>query len=75
MKDTSELYRPSNGSCGECFRAVYCDNCKHDINHDCGIYLRTLVHNISDPEYPREWIKDGPIKGKCTAFEPMEAAE
>lgn len=62
-------YRPSNGTEGDMFMAQWCENCAlsgYD-GDGCMIQLRSLAHDIDEPEYPVEWIKtdEGP---KCTAF-------
>jgi hypothetical protein len=61
-------YRPANASEGDWFRARYCDRCAKDVNEDCEILGEALFFDITDKEYPREWIEDekGP---RCTAFE------
>lgn len=63
-------YRPSNGTEGECFMGKFCERCRRDINQDCPIIAATMAFDISDPEYPGEWVEDesGP---RCTAFEPI----
>ena len=67
-----KLFRPSNGDQGHNFMAAYCERCaKHPINPDakrqCGILMRTMMHNINDPEYPSQWryVNGEPT---CTAF-------
>lgn len=70
-------YRPSNGAEGMDFMAEYCDQCKRNAafqagNGDsCPIAAATMVYNIDDPQYPKEWIvdNDGPC---CTAFDAID---
>ncbi len=55
-----KLYRPSNGTEGEIFHERHCYQCIHcdpDPSGDkqCNILLRTLIHSINEPEYPKEW--------------------
>lgn len=67
------LYRPSNGTEGECFTEKYCMNC---INCDpdpcgkkqCGILCDALVYDVNEPEYPKEWVYDEKGQPKCTAW-------
>jgi hypothetical protein len=63
-------YRPSNGSEGMIFEGRWCDRCaKDDPEEGCGIMLRAMLHEIHEPEYPREWVQGS--KGEnphCTAF-------
>lgn len=72
----SEQYRPSSGTEGMMFQARFCDQCIHEKwNHTqkdgdkkCDILNRSILHDLNDPEYPEEWIRDpeeGPI---CTKF-------
>jgi len=80
---TPEKYRPSNGAEGDWFMSRWCENCQRDrsiregIPADqceqdelCDIIVRTFIHDIEEPEYPVEWIRDdnGP---RCTAFVPV----
>ena len=75
-------YRPANGTEGAYFQADFCDRCKHDqgyqrtldATHGCPILLATLLFQVDDPEYPREWIWENGIP-KCTKFEPEEASD
>ena len=69
----SKSYRPSNGSEGESFMAVFCNRCKKDADYEnpCEILGRSFWHQTGDPEYPAEWIMDddGLSNPRCTAFE------
>lgn len=69
------LYRPSNGTEGEGFMAVYCEECERDRlfregrGEGCEILSRSLIFDIDDEAYPTEWqYRDG--RGTCTAFLP-----
>ena len=69
----TESYRPSNGTEGEGFRSRFCDRCEKDRypSRPCGIFARTLIHDLGEKDYPREWVRDaGPWPGnpRCTAF-------
>lgn len=51
------------------FESQFCDRCTRGQSDPmCEIQARTLMHQIGDPEYPVEWIRDdkGP---RCTAFQ------
>ena len=68
----SPLYRPSNGTEGECFMADFCDNCTK--NKSCGILASTMFYDIDDIEYPPQWrIIDG--KPTCLAFKDKNEPE
>lgn len=73
-------YRPSTGTEGADFFDCWCCRCARDKamregcdidecddNEKCEIIANTMVYDIDDPEYPKEWIEDesGP---RCTAF-------
>jgi hypothetical protein len=65
-------YRPSNGTEGECFYGAWCAKCSREAhgNH-CGIFGRSLMFQVGDPQYPREWVRDAdayPGNPRCTAF-------
>ena len=64
----SELYRPANGTEGMIFERRFCERCIHDINDDCAIHTRALLHDVDEPEYPREWVYDANDSPACTAF-------
>lgn len=69
------LYQPSNGTEGECFIDKWCANCIHedwlhtqkDGDKKCDILSNTMIYNLSDPEYPTEWIEEDGVP-RCTAF-------
>lgn len=70
-----QKYRPSNGTEGDYFIAEHCAQCRHEkflhtqdhADMKCEILSRTMLHGVTDPEYPREWvyIDDKPT---CTSF-------
>ena len=73
----SRLYRPSNGTEGECFTSEWCERCSRDAafreNPDsgdgCPIVASTMIYDITDDEYPIEWIEDDDGGNpRCTAF-------
>lgn len=67
-----KLYRPSNGTEGECFMSQFCENCtKDDADNDmfCDIIAYTMACDVDDPEYPKEWIYLSNGRPTCTAFE------
>jgi hypothetical protein len=59
-------YRPSSGREGEAFMSSHCYQCIHerwihfqdeDRDEDkCDIMSRSLVYEIDDPRYPKEWV-------------------
>lgn len=64
-------YRPSNGTEGMSFIDTYCMNCINcdpdpDGPKQCDILMRSMCHDLEEPEYPKEWqyINGEP---KCTA--------
>lgn len=67
-------YQPSNGTEGDIFYETYCMNCKHCDPHplgdkQCEILLLTMIHNVTDPEYPSEWTYDKAGNPICTKFD------
>ena len=75
----SERYQPSNGTEGEYFMARFCDHCERDrafretggAEPGCIIAALTLIYDVDDPEYPREWVYDKNGEPTCTAFQPV----
>lgn len=74
--DKSKRYRPSNGSEGCAFMATFCEQCIHekfmhtqnDGDRQCDILNRSMIHNITDPEYPDEWTTDQEGAPTCTGY-------
>lgn len=79
----TDLYRPSSGTEGEWFIRQWCGKCERDKCHNgskpmdcctpedfCQIIGNTMLMDIDDPDYPKEWVEDenGP---RCTAFVQM----
>ncbi len=68
----TEPYRPSNGDEGMWFMSKFCDRCvKDQPSKPCRILGRTMVYELHEKGYPREWIIDtvGERTGpRCTAF-------
>jgi hypothetical protein len=66
-----KLYRPSNGTEGDCFMGQFCERCvKDDPDNEnyCDILANSMAYGIHDPQYPREWVR-GAAGPTCTAFE------
>lgn len=69
-----ELYCPSNGTEGEIFMGQWCARCQRDRGSrepdgdGCDIIAMTMAFRVDDPEYPKEWRRDGPSGPRCTAF-------
>lgn len=71
-----KLYRPSNGTEGECFICRFCENCIHgkyehthkDEDNPCDILSASLAFDTSDPNYPKQWIYDDDNKPICTEW-------
>jgi len=71
-------YRPSNGTEGMAFTDAFCDRCERDARYRktdnpeyaCKILSATLIHDIGDKDYPKEWIQDDDGSNpRCTAFQ------
>jgi len=67
-------YQPSNGSEGMGFTSRFCDNCKRECPNDtktrkCSILTKTMVYDVTDKKYPKEWIYDDNDNPTCTAYE------
>lgn len=70
MSDKIELWQPSNGTIGAIFIADWCGTCARDIEENCDICSRTMIFNITAPEYPKEWRYDNNGNLICTAYIP-----
>lgn len=65
-----QLYRPPNGTEGDCFISAWCQTCALDVDENCPILARTFQHAITDPAYPREWCYDDAGQPQCTSYIP-----
>lgn len=66
-----ERYQPSNGSDGMAFMSEFCEQCMFDNSQKkvyCDVLNRTMIHDIKDEEYPKEWVYDGNFKPTCTKW-------
>jgi len=65
-------YRPSNGTEGMIFQSAWCDNCHFDGDAEqgkgCMLLAKTMVYDIDDPEYPKEWVQNEEGEARCTKF-------
>ena len=65
---TDHLYRPSNGSEGMAFQEIWCERCRRDLKGNCPILGATMMLDIGEPGYPREWTFSDAGSPICTAF-------
>lgn len=71
-----ELYRPSNATEGDCFKADWCERCErqrrwNEENEEaCQIELETMLYGLDDPEYPTAWHYNDSGEPVCSAFVP-----
>jgi hypothetical protein len=68
-KHAGKSYRPANGTEGEIFMERYCYSCNRFDNGKCPIQFHSLIYDIDDPRYPKEWVIGEDGHPKCTAFE------
>jgi len=74
---TGKAYCPSNGSEGTWFTDKFCFNCKHEKfmhtnSHKdalCELFSNSLIYDIKEPGFPKEWVYDKDDKPTCTAHE------
>ena len=75
-EDTGKKYCPSNGTEGMIFVSKFCEQCIHEKfmhtqnenDKKCDIFSRTLIHDVTDKEYPLEWQYDENGNPTCTSF-------
>jgi hypothetical protein len=78
-----EPYCPSNGTEGEMFFDVWCNQCKADKKFrqtldgedGCPIISASMRFDIKDEFYPKEWIHDGKGQPCCTAFDALRTTK
>ncbi len=68
-----KLYQPSNGTEGDWFISKWCGSCvknpkSMDAINQCDILCMTMVCNIDDSEYPRQWVYSEDDEPMCTAY-------
>ena len=66
-QDAGQKYRPSNGTEGEMFHAVYCDECRF-WKDPCMIAADVFFYDIDDEDYPVEWQYGPDGQPTCTGF-------
>ena len=77
-KYAGKPYRPSNGTEGEMFMDSFCYQCVHDDEfqrtgeNGCETLAKTLVLNIDDEEYPKEWVRDDKGYPICAKFKRVD---
>ena len=80
-----ELYRPCNGSEGEYFIAMWCEECARDkvmngeatqeqADADPDLYCEILNRSFRSDEPLPEWVIDEDGQPKCTQFIPVGQA-
>lgn len=80
MRDTSKLYRPSNGTEGMIFTSTFCDQCKHEkfsftgnrADPQCDILTRTMYLDTHEQGYPEKWIYTPDGSPTCTKHAPWK---
>jgi hypothetical protein len=76
MSRCGKPYRPGNSDEGFWFIGEFCENCIHgkyehtqDLDDNpCEILSRSFLSDITDKDYPPEWIYDDNGKPTCLAF-------
>ena len=69
--ESGQKYRPSNGLEGEIFKSHYCRKCTRDKNYNCAILSDTLIFNVEDERYPKQWTINEKGQPECTEFEEL----
>lgn len=76
MSEKIKLYRPANGTEGDCFYAAWCASCEHerkmredpDFGDGCQILGATFMFDVTDDSYPKEWRYGDDGRAMCTAY-------
>ena len=69
-------YRPSNGTEGEGFMSMFCEQCLNDKTYrekqygGCDIIALTMGLDVTDEKYPSEWTYDKDGHPTCTLYTP-----
>lgn len=70
QKRVGKPWRPANGSEFDSFYDGYCARCKHESEaRGCEVTELAMLHQIGEPEYPKEWIYGSDGWPTCTKFE------
>jgi hypothetical protein len=68
-RDAGEKYRPSNGTEGEIFMAVWCYRCtRWSAESGCEIANATMFFDVDESDYPAEWRIGEDGQPECTAY-------
>lgn len=75
-------YCPSNGTEGDMFYELWCADCTKDAdflesvdNQGCEVLSKSMLFDVKDDEYPKEWTHDENGQPCCTAFEEVVDGE
>lgn len=80
--EAGKPYRPSNGTEGDAFAGMWCDQCRRDADYDpeqgtggCSIRVEMMAFLEDEPEYPKQLVHDTDGQPICTAFVAIDAPE
>jgi hypothetical protein len=64
-------YRPSNGTEGMAFCEHFCERCIHEnpsqeSKRKCDILTATMLYDVNEEKYPKEWTYDENGSPTCT---------
>lgn len=67
-------YRPSNGTEGMWFISEFCEHCRRENPGDvetrkCKILTKTMLYDVNEKDYPKEWTYDEKGDPTCTKYE------
>jgi hypothetical protein len=70
-------YRPSNGTEGMHFMAIFCERCQKDADPEnrCCIAANVMLFMVGDPLYPPQWVYSADGVPVCKAFKLNEVPQ
>lgn len=74
MMPRGKPYRPSSGAEGAYFMECHCFQCAKDkafqdgTGDSCPIAALTVALDVTDPDYPKEWVYGPDGQPTCTAY-------
>ena len=69
-----QKYRPSNGTEGDLFIELWCEQCAHNLSDGCSIITDSLCYDVTHPNYPNalQYAPNG--QPCCKAYTSLETS-
>lgn len=66
--EPGKAYAPSNATEFDLFYSQVCETCTKDDDGHCPIIMHSMVFEITDEQYPKEWVINNNGNPTCTGY-------